>query len=62
MTWDATNKVLKVTLNLTVGAIKFRANDDWAVNLGGLNSLHFPTAEIIFLSLLQAIIRLHLMF
>ena len=37
MTWDATNKVLKVTLNLTVGAIKFRANDDWAVNLGGLN-------------------------
>ena len=37
LTWDATNKVLKVTLNLTVGAIKFRANDDWAVNLGGLN-------------------------
>jgi hypothetical protein len=37
MTWDTTNKVLKVTLNLTVGAIKFRANDDWAVNLGGLN-------------------------
>ena len=37
MTWDATNKVLKVTLNLTVGAIKFRANDDWAVNVGGLN-------------------------
>lgn len=35
--WDATNKVLKVTLNLTVGAIKFRANDDWGLNLGGLN-------------------------
>jgi hypothetical protein len=24
-------------LNLTVGAIKFRANDDWGLNLGGLN-------------------------
>jgi len=35
MTWDAVNSVLKVTLNLTVGAFKFRANDDWAVNLGG---------------------------
>jgi hypothetical protein len=27
--------VLKVTLNLTVGAFKFRANDDWAINVGG---------------------------
>jgi len=35
MTWDATNKVLKITLNLTVGTFKFRANDDWGVNLGG---------------------------
>ena len=35
MTWDATTKVLKVTLNMTVGAFKFRANDDWAVNVGG---------------------------
>jgi len=35
MTWDATNKVLKVTLNMTAGAFKFRANDDWAVNVGG---------------------------
>ena len=35
MTWDATAKVLKVTLNLTAGSIKFRANDDWAVNVGG---------------------------
>jgi hypothetical protein len=35
MTWDATSKALKVTLNLTVGKIKFRANDDWALNLGG---------------------------
>lgn len=37
MTWDATNKVLKVTLNLTVGSVKFRANDDWGLNLGGTN-------------------------
>jgi hypothetical protein len=37
MTWDAVNGVLKVTLPLTVGAIKFRANDDWAINLGGAN-------------------------
>ena len=35
MTWDATNKVLKVTLNLTAGSFKFRANDDWAINWGG---------------------------
>lgn len=35
MTWDAVNNVLKVTLNLTVGAFKFRANDGWAVNVGG---------------------------
>jgi len=35
MTWDAVNNVLKVTLNLTVGAFKFRANDDWAINVGG---------------------------
>lgn len=35
MTWDATNKVLTVTLPLIVGEIKFRANDDWAINLGG---------------------------
>ena len=35
MTWDATAKVLKVTLNLTAGTYKFRANDDWAVNVGG---------------------------
>jgi hypothetical protein len=37
MTWDAVKGVLKVTLNLTVGSIKFRANDDWAINYGGTN-------------------------
>lgn len=35
MTWDATNKVFTVTLNLTAGDIKFRANDGWDVNYGG---------------------------
>lgn len=40
MTWDAAGKVLKATIALTVGEIKFRANDDWAINLGGaLNAL-----------------------
>jgi starch-binding outer membrane protein SusE/F len=40
MTWDATNKVFTITATLTVGAFKFRANDDWAVNYGGnLNAL-----------------------
>ena len=35
MTWDADNKVLTVTLDLEAKSFKFRANDDWAINLGG---------------------------
>jgi hypothetical protein len=35
MTWDPVAKVLKVTLNLTAGSFKFRANDGWSVNWGG---------------------------
>lgn len=35
MTWDATAKVFKLTTDLVVGEIKFRANDAWTVNLGG---------------------------
>jgi hypothetical protein len=35
MTWDAANKVMKATLALTAGTIKFRANDAWDLNLGG---------------------------
>jgi len=35
MTWDATNKVFTATLDLTAASFKFRANDDWAINLGG---------------------------
>jgi hypothetical protein len=41
MTWDATNNVFTVTLDLvSSGSFKFRANDDWAINYGGdLNAL-----------------------
>lgn len=35
MTWDATNKVLTATIDLKVGEMKFRANDQWSINLGG---------------------------
>ncbi len=35
MTWDATNGVFTVTLDLTAGTFKFRANDGWDVNYGG---------------------------
>ncbi|MFB6318074.1 hypothetical protein [Saccharicrinis sp. FJH54] len=35
MTWDETNQVFTVTLDLVAsGAFKFRANDGWDVNLG----------------------------
>lgn len=35
MTWDAGNGVFTVTLELTAGTFKFRANDGWDVNYGG---------------------------
>ncbi len=47
MTWDATNKVFTVTLDLVVGAIKFRANDAWDLNYGGdINALTSGGANI----------------
>jgi hypothetical protein len=48
MTWNATNKVFTSTINLVVGALKFRANDDWAINYGGadLNALTSGGANI----------------
>ena len=47
MAWDATHNVFSVTLDLGVGTFKFRANDDWAVNLGGnLNALTQDGANI----------------
>lgn len=35
MTWDAVNKVMKITADLVVGEFKFRANDAWTINFGG---------------------------
>jgi hypothetical protein len=35
LTWDPTNKVLKITADLIVGEIKFRANSAWDLALGG---------------------------
>jgi hypothetical protein len=35
MTWDEVNQVFTVTLDLTAGTFKFRANDDWGLNYGG---------------------------
>jgi starch-binding outer membrane protein SusE/F len=34
MTYDATEQVWKATLQLSVGDIKFRANDNWDINMG----------------------------
>jgi hypothetical protein len=34
LTYNATTNVWTITLNLIVGDIKFRANDDWAINFG----------------------------
>jgi starch-binding outer membrane protein SusE/F len=40
MIWDEVNQVFTVTLDLTTGTFKFRANDDWGLNYGGnVNSL-----------------------
>jgi hypothetical protein len=47
MTWDAVNSVFTITADLTAGEFKFRANDNWTVNLGGdLNALTQDGANI----------------
>lgn len=48
MTWDATNNVFTVSVDLvSSGTFKFRANDGWTVNLGGdLNALEQDGANI----------------
>lgn len=49
MVWDDANGVLSVTLDLVPGNIKFRANDDWAINFGDNaadGSLEFGGADI----------------
>lgn len=38
MTWDSDNGVFTVTVELTAASIKFRADDSWDVNLGGVLS------------------------
>jgi hypothetical protein len=53
MTYDMATKTWSVTLDLTAGDIKFRANDDWALNYGdtGLDGVieeggdNIPVAE-----------------
>lgn len=35
MVWDAATKSMSVTVDLTVGEFKFRANGGWDINLGG---------------------------
>lgn len=50
MTYDPVTKAFTITLDLVPGAIKFRANDDWAVNFGddGNNkTLEYGTADIV---------------
>lgn len=49
LTYDATEQVWKATLNLSVGEIKFRANDAWDINFGDDNadaSLEYGAANI----------------
>ena len=38
MTYEPLNDIWTITLNLVAGDIKFRANDDWAINLGDDNA------------------------
>lgn len=38
MEWDAAREAMKITISLNPGVIKFRANDDWAANLGDNNA------------------------
>ncbi len=47
MTWDEAKQAMTITLDLNAGAIKFRANDGWPVNLGGdINALTQDGADI----------------
>ncbi|MEL6142335.1 MAG: SusE domain-containing protein [Bacteroidota bacterium] len=38
MTYDPATGIYSITLDLVAGEIKFRANDDWAINLGDTNA------------------------
>lgn len=51
MTWDADNGVFTITIDLTAGEFKFRADDDWALSLGGaLDNLSSDNAPNIAIS------------
>lgn len=50
MAYDAANNKLTITLDLVAGDIKFRANDDWAINLGDTDanfSMEYDGANIV---------------
>ncbi len=47
MTYDATNKVWKVTANLVPGALKFRANDAWDMNYG-VGDINAASGNLVF--------------
>ncbi len=48
MSYDVENNVWTLTVDLIVGAIKFRLNDDWGWNLGGdINDLSQGGADIL---------------
>ena len=38
MSYDATNKIWIITMDLTAGQIKFRANHAWDINYGDNNA------------------------
>ncbi len=38
MTYNDANKTWEITLSLKAGEFKFRANDDWGINLGGFDA------------------------
>ena len=47
LSWDETNQVFTITLDLVAGEVKFRANDGWVIDLGGdLNALTFGGSNI----------------
>lgn len=49
MTVDPATGIMSITLDLVVGEIKFRANDDWAINMGdndGNKSLEYDGTNI----------------
>jgi hypothetical protein len=47
MTYDQVNNVWKATANLTIGALKFRANDGWDINYGVSDSNSY-TGNLVF--------------